>query len=125
MGEERVGHEGEPLDGVTVGGDDGGCVAVAFDDELVEVGGVGVVEAAEGEVIENEQVDTDQLAEFGVATVVEPGGAEALEELVGPFEPDRVPAADGGVAEGGGDERLADADRAEDQGVVGVVDEAE
>ena len=36
-----------------------------------------------------------------------------------------VAAADGGVAEGGGQEGLADSDGAEDQGVVAGVDEAQ
>ena len=57
LGEEAVGHESEPLDRFPVGGHDGGRLAVAFDDELVEVGGVGGVEALEAQVVEDEQVD--------------------------------------------------------------------
>ena len=41
------------------------------------------------------------------------------------FEVHGVAAADGGVAEGGGQEGLADADGAQDQGVVAGVDEAQ
>jgi hypothetical protein len=52
LGEERIGHETEPLDGLAVGGDDGGGGAVAFDDQLVDVGGVERIERLEGEVIE-------------------------------------------------------------------------
>jgi hypothetical protein len=33
LGEERVGDEGEPLDGFTVGCDDGWCSGAAFDDD--------------------------------------------------------------------------------------------
>ena len=43
LGQERVGHEGQPFAGVAVGGDDGGGPAVAFGDDLVEVGGLGGV----------------------------------------------------------------------------------
>ena len=53
LGEERVGHQPEPLDRLAVGGDDGGGGAVAFDDELVDVGGVEGVEGLEGEVIDD------------------------------------------------------------------------
>jgi hypothetical protein len=44
LGEEGVGHQAEPLDRPAVGGDDGCRGAVAFDDELVDVGGVERVE---------------------------------------------------------------------------------
>ena len=45
--------------------------------------------------------------------------------MVGAFEVHAVAAADGGVAEGGGEEGLADPDGAEDQRVVAGVDEAQ
>ena len=104
---------------VTIGG--GG--AVAFDDELVDVGGVERVEGLEREVVDDEQVDAEQLAHLGVVAVVEPAGPEPFEEPVAAFEVDAVAAADGGVAEGGGEERLADADGSHDHGVVAAVDE--
>jgi hypothetical protein len=44
LGEEGVGHQAEPLGRLAVGGDDGCRGAVAFDDELVDVGGVERVE---------------------------------------------------------------------------------
>jgi hypothetical protein len=42
----------EPFDRFPVGGDDGGGGAVAFDDELVDVGGVERVEGLKGEVVD-------------------------------------------------------------------------
>ena len=51
LGEERVGHVGEPLDRFPVRGDDRGGDAVAFDDELVDICGVERVEGLEREVI--------------------------------------------------------------------------
>src|SRR5438045_8627949 len=39
LGEERVGHHGEPLDRLAVGRYDGGRLTVAFSDRLVDVGG--------------------------------------------------------------------------------------
>ena len=51
LGEQGVGHHGEPFVGGAVGGDDGRCFVVAFDAELVEVGGLGRVEGLEREVV--------------------------------------------------------------------------
>ena len=70
--EERVGHLSEPLDRFAVGGDDGGGGAVAFDDELVDVGGVERVEGLQCEVVDDQQVDVQQFAHLGVVAVVEP-----------------------------------------------------
>jgi hypothetical protein len=52
LGEERVGHQGEPLDRLPVRGGDGRGLAVPFDDELVDVRGVDGVEGLEAEVVE-------------------------------------------------------------------------
>ena len=68
LGEERVGHQSEPFDRFTVGGDHGRGGAVAFDDQLVDVGGV---ECLEREVVDDEQVDAEQFAHLGVVAVVE------------------------------------------------------
>ena len=97
--------------------------AVAFDDELVESAVSSGVEGCEGEVVDDEQVDAEQLAHLGVVAVVEPAGPEPFEEPVAAFEVHAVAAADGGVAEGGGEERLADTDGSHDHGVVAGVDE--
>ena len=71
LGEEGVSHLAEPFDGLPVGGDHGGGRSVALDDELVDICGVEVVEGLEGEVIEQEQVDADELAHLGVVAVVQ------------------------------------------------------
>ena len=57
--------------------------------------------------------------------VVEPGRAESFQEPVAAFEVDAEPAPDRGVAEGGGEEGLADPDGSHDDGVVAGVDEAQ
>ena len=54
---------------------------VAFDDEFVEVGGLGGVQGPEGEVVDDEQVDVGQPAHFGFEGVVEPGGSSRLNSL--------------------------------------------
>jgi hypothetical protein len=86
LGEERVGHETEPFDRFTVARDDGRCFAVAFDDELVDIGGVDGVHRLEGKVVDDEQIDSQQFADLGVVAVVEAGDAEAFEEPVTAFE---------------------------------------
>jgi len=62
LGQQRVGHHGHHLGRVAVGGGDRGVVAVAFDDEFVEVAGLGRPERVQGEVVEDEQLDAVQLA---------------------------------------------------------------
>ena len=51
--------------------------------------------------------------------------AESFEEPVAAFEVHAVAAPDGGVAERGGEEGLADPDRSHDHRVVAGVDEAQ
>ena len=125
LGEEGVGHESQPLDRVSVRRDNCRRLPVALHYQLINVGGVVAVQRLKGKIVEDEEIDAEEFAEFDVMAVVEAAGAEPFEELVGPFEPDGPAAADRRVAEGGGEECLPDADRAEDQCVVGVVDEPE
>ena len=115
MGEEGVGGQAEPFGGFPVRHPDRGGAAVAFDDDLVEVVGLGGVQRPQREVVDDEQVDAGESSELGVEGVVEPGGAEPGEQLVGAVEADGQPAADRDVAERGGEVGLADADGAEDE----------
>ncbi len=98
--------------GVRLRGDDGGVLAVPGDGQLVEVGGGDLVEWLQGEVVDDQYVHGGEAAVLGLGAVVEPGGFEFLEELVGAGHGDGEAAADGDVAEGGGEVRLADADGA-------------
>ena len=122
LGEQGVAHHGEPFGGFPVRGDDGAGAAVPFDDQFVEVVGLGGVEGFEREVVEDEDVDAGEFADLGVQGVVQPGGAEPGEQLVGAGGVDREPAADRDVSERGGEVGLADPDRPEDQDpVAGLV----
>src|SRR6266852_6214032 len=98
---------GSPFAGVAVGGDHGGGFAVAFGDYLIKVGGLGGGEGLEREVVDDEQLDGGQAAVFVVQGVVQAGGGEAFEELVGAGHVDGAAAADGDVAQGGGQVGLA------------------
>ena len=77
----------------------------------------------EGEVVEDEQFDGGQAAVLGFGAVVEAGGFEALEQLVGAGHVDGEAAADGDVAQGGGQVRLAGPDGPQDQGAVAAFGE--
>ena len=45
---------------------------MSFNDEFVDVGGVEWIEGGEGEVVNDQQVHPQQLADLGVVAVVEP-----------------------------------------------------
>src|SRR5215510_8702748 len=123
LGEQRVGHHREPFFGGAVGGHDGGGALVAFDAELVEVGGLGGVEWLEREVVQDEELDSGEAAHLVVEGVVEPGGFEPFEQLAGAGHVHGASAADGDVPQRGGHVGLPDADRAEDEGAVRAVEE--
>src|SRR6202040_3758007 len=74
-------------------------------------------------IVDDEQLDGGQAAVLVVQGVVQAGGGQALEQLVGAGHVDGAAAADGDVAQGGGQVGLADADRSQDQGAVGAVEE--
>ena len=76
--------------------------AVAFHDDFVEVVGFGGVEGFERKVVEDQQVDAGEPAEFGVEGVVQPGGAEPGEQLVGACGVHGQASSDRDVAEPGG-----------------------
>lgn len=69
LGEERVGHLGEHLAGIPVRGEDRRRTPVAFDDDLVDLGGVDDVHRPEREVIDDQQVDAEEFADLGVVAV--------------------------------------------------------
>ncbi len=98
---------------------------MAFDDDLVDLGGVDGVHGSESEVIDDEHVGAEQLADLGVVAVVHPGCLQALQQDVSAFEVNAATASASDVSERAGEEGLADPDRAEDDDVVGCVDETQ
>jgi hypothetical protein len=52
LSQQRVGHQGEPLNWLAVGRHDGGGGAVSLHDQLVDVGGVERVEVLQREVVD-------------------------------------------------------------------------
>ena len=98
LGQQWVGHHGQDFRGLAVAGDDGGGGAVAFDDELVEVAGLGGLQSVQREVVDDEQLDAVQFAHLVFVGAVQPCPAQAFEQFVGAFGVHAVVAADGDVS---------------------------
>jgi hypothetical protein len=60
-----IGEGGEPLVGPAVRGDDNRAGAIALEEDVVQVTALRRIEDIDGEVVEDQQVDRDQLPEFG------------------------------------------------------------
>ena len=89
-----------------------------IEDEFVEVGGLLGGQAMETQVIEDEQVGREERPEGAVHRVVHSGLGQGPEEEVGVDEAHGVSGADGGVAQGLGEEALADTGGAHQQDML-------
>ena len=118
VGEDGVGEESHPLGNVAVAGDDEAGLAVAFDDEGVEVFRLLLVEPLETEVIDDKQVGSEVAAKDRLGAVVGARLAEFAEEQVAAPEKDLVAGTGGGGAKRLGEEGLAHADRADQEDVL-------
>src|SRR6266545_3162918 len=76
-------------------------------------------------LVEDQEVDGEQLAEFGLVILGEAGVLEGLEQRVRAEGEDGVAAATGNVAQGVGEKALADADGADEGDVVMRLQESE
>ena len=76
-------------------------------------------------LVEDQEVDGEQLAEFGLVILGEAGVLEGLEQRVRAEGEDGVAAATGDVAQGVGEKGFADADGADEGDVVMRLQEAE
>jgi hypothetical protein len=75
------------------------------------------VRTLQSEIVEDQKIDGDQLAEFRLMAVIEVRVLERLENLIGPDREDRGAAPASDVAERMGEKGLADVDRADDRDV--------
>ena len=98
---------------------------MALGEDLLGVATLVGIHRIEAKIVNEEQVDGDELAEFGLVGLIEAGVLEGLEQAIGAQRQDRVPAAAGDVAEGVGEEGLADPDRADDRHVGVGFEEAQ
>ena len=70
VGEDGVGEKADPLGDVTVAGDDEAGVAVTLDDAGVKVFGLLLVEPMKAEVVDDQQIWGEIVAEDRFETVV-------------------------------------------------------
>lgn len=96
-----------------------------LEDHLVEIAGLLAVEAAQAEIVDDQDVGSQQSAQDFVGGVVGARLVEALQEVIGAQEADLMTGAAGRVAEGTGQKSLPDADGAEEDDVLVAFDEAE
>ena len=91
---------------------------MSADDQLVEVSGLLGGEPVEAQVVEDQQVRGEKGPEGAFQGVVHPGLGHAPEEVVGMEEADGMTAPDSSVAQGLGQEGLADTGGAYQQDVL-------
>src|SRR5262249_41730260 len=118
-------ESGEPLVWAAVRRDDDRTGAMSLGEDLVGVTRFLRVHLIEAEIIEDEQVDGEELAQLGFVGVEETRLAQSLEYPIRGLSQDGVSVAAGQVAEGMGEEGLSHAHRADDEHVVMGVEEAE
>jgi hypothetical protein len=125
LGEDGIIEEWDPLVDGPVGGDDGGGAAVALDDDLVEVAGLLGVESPKTEVVDNEEIRSEEATDNALGGVIGPGLVDELEERVAAKEEDAAAGATGAMAESAGEEGLAHADGPEEKDVLVTFEESE
>jgi len=96
---------------------------VPLDRDLVEIAGGCRVGVVQGEVVDEQHVHGDELADLVLVAVVQPGGFEPLEQPVGAFGVGADPPAAGDVTERVGEVGLANTDGPEDERALVVLDE--
>jgi hypothetical protein len=81
VGEDGIVKEGDPFIDGAIACDDGGGVAVALDEDIVEVARLLRGELAEAEVVEDEQIRCEPRAQLALEGVIRAGLAEGEQEL--------------------------------------------
>src|SRR5271170_5578326 len=96
---------------------------MAFREELGDVSRLAGVHGIEREVVDDEEVDSDELAHLGVVAVIETRMLERLEHLVCDNGERRDAATTRDMADAMREEALADTDGADDGDVGALLDE--
>ncbi len=92
-----------------------------IEDEFVEVGGLLCREPVESQVAHDKQVWRQEGPKGAVCRVVDLGLGHGLEEVVGVAQAHGMSGADGGIAQGLGEEALADASGAHQEDMLMLV----
>ena len=112
--EQSVGEGISPFGKVEVGGDNGGGLFVAFGEQVVQIFVLGRAQRLEPEIIDDEDVDAGQGVELAFEGLDGARGVERPEQLGLGGEQHVVAEANGAMAEGLGEMRLAGAGRTSD-----------
>lgn len=96
-----------------------------FDDDFVHVARLHVVEASKAEVVDDQQVRREKGSKSPVGRVIRTALQHGLEHAVGTHEEHPSARAARRMAERRSEERLADADRPEQQRVFPAIEESE
>jgi hypothetical protein len=108
-----------------VSGEDDGAAFVALTDDLEEEIGPGFIDREIAEFINHQNRRTEEFLEFVVEAVGDLGGGEAVDDVDGGDEAHRVAGGAGGMAEGGRQMRLTQANPADENHVGAGFDEAQ
>lgn len=125
VGQDRVGEEADPFAHVTVGRYKEAGVAMAFDDQRVEVFGLLLGEPMETEVVDQKQVRCEVAAEDCFEAMVGTGLAEFAQEMVGATEEHRVTGAGCRRTECLREEGLTDTDGTDEEDMLFALEEVE
>ena len=125
LSQDRILEQGDPLVERPVAGKDRRAASMALENDLVEIPGLLGGEAAQAEVIDDQQRRREQAAQHGLAGVVGARLVELSPHLVGAHEEHALAGPAGGVAEGGGQEGFTHAHGAEQEDVLAALEEAQ
>ena len=98
---------------------------MALEDHFVKVAGLLGIEAPQAEVVDDQEIRSEETAESLVGGMVGARLMELLQEMIGAEEEHLVAGAAGRVTERTGEKGLSDADRPEEDYVLLALDEAE
>jgi hypothetical protein len=98
---------------------------VPLDDDFVEIAGLLSTEAAQTEVIDDQEVGSEQAAQDTLGRVIGSGLVNELEESIGAQEKDAVASSTGTMTEGTSEEGFADTDRSHEDHILALLEEGE
>ena len=125
LAEHGVIEQRAPLLDRAVAGEDRRASAVPLQDEFVEVARLLGVEAAQPEVVDDQDVGGEQTPANLLGGVVGTRLVEQLEQLIGPQEEHGLAHTAGRVSDRRGEEGLADTHRADEDHILLALDEAQ
>jgi hypothetical protein len=125
LGEDGIIEEGNPLFDGAVGGDDGRSSPVSLNDDLIEVAGLLSIEAAESEVIDDEEFRHEQAAQDSLGGVVGTRLVDGPEQVIAAQEEDAAAGPTGSMPQCARERGFSHADRAEEDHALATVEKAE